>query len=122
MNPTLPYRFEFLGKLALPLLRMENGRKRWYALKDKKMRCRAKGSSSSSSSSGANANPQILLEFELHWNRARAAIRTLNPKEDRYMTTAEKFKRQVGRNNLDVNTVCCCTFAELLTYLYFRSF
>ena len=86
---------------------MENGRKRWYALKDKKMRCRAKGSSSSSSS-GANANPQILLEFELHWNRARAAIRTLNPKEDRYMTTAEKFKRQVGRNHLDVNTVCCC--------------
>ena len=105
MNPTLPYRFEFLGKLALPLLRMENGRKRWYALKDKKMRCRAKGSSSSSSS-GANANPQILLEFELHWNRARAAIRTLNPKEDRYMTTAEKFKRQVGRKHVQLHFCC----------------
>ena len=44
-------RFEFLGKLALPLLKMENGRKRWHALKDKKMRLRAKGSN-------ATANPQ----------------------------------------------------------------
>ena len=87
-------RFEFLGKLALPLLKMENGRKRWHALKDKKMRCRAKGSS-------ATANPQILLEFELHWNTARAAFRTLNPKEDRHMTSTEKFKRQVT----DFNTV-----------------
>ena len=89
-------RFEFLGKLALPLLKMENGRKRWYALKEKKLRCRAKGSS-------ATANPQILLEFELHWNTARAALRTLNPKEDRYMTAAEKFKRQVRSFLADPN-------------------
>ena len=93
---TLISRFEFLGKLALPLLKMENGRKRWYALKEKKLRCRAKGSS-------ATANPQILLEFELHWNTARAALRTLNPKEDRYMTAAEKFKRQVRSFLADPN-------------------
>jgi hypothetical protein len=83
--PTLS-RFEFLGKLSIPLLKIESGRKKWYALKDKKMRCRAKGSS--------GGNPQILLEFELVWNSTRAAIRTLNPKEERYMSSAEKFKRQ----------------------------
>ena len=89
---TAVFSFEFLGKLAIPLLKMEPGRKKWYALKDKKMRCRAKGSS--------GGNPQILLEFGLVWNATRAAIRTLNPKEERYMFTAEKFKRQIFLNNV----------------------
>lgn len=63
-----------MGRIAIPLLKVESGKKRWYALKDKKMRCRAKG-----------ANPQILLELHLYWNPLRASIRTLNPKEERYM-------------------------------------
>ncbi len=78
-------RFEFLGKLAVSLLRIESGKKRWYALKDKKLRGRAKG-----------ANPQILLEFFFASNAARGAIRTINPKEERFMKSAEKFKRQVN--------------------------
>jgi hypothetical protein len=48
---------------------VESGRKRWYVLKDKKMRSRARG-----------ANPQILLEISLLANTFRGAIRTLNPK------------------------------------------
>ena len=43
-----------MGKLAIPLLKIESGKKRWYVLKDKKLRCRAKGS-----------NPKILLEMNL---------------------------------------------------------
>ncbi|KOB73098.1 putative transmembrane 1 protein, partial [Operophtera brumata] len=35
------HKVEFLGKLAIPLLTIRNGEKRWYALKDKKMRARA---------------------------------------------------------------------------------
>jgi len=66
---TRSFRFEFLGKLALSLLRVESGRKRWYVLKEKKMRSRAKG-----------ANPQILLELSVLTNPLRGAIRTLNPK------------------------------------------
>ncbi len=84
--------FEFLGKLAVSLLRMESGKKRWYALKDKKLRCRAKG-----------ANPQILLEFYFACNSVRGAVRTINPKEERHMQSAEKFKRQV-RAHLDYVT------------------
>lgn len=49
---------EFLGKLAVPLLNIRNGEKRWYALKDKKMRARAKGN-----------YPQILLEMTVIWNQ-----------------------------------------------------
>lgn len=51
------HKVEFLGKLAIPLLNIRNGEKRWYALKDKKMRSRAKGN-----------YPQILLEMTVIWN------------------------------------------------------
>ena len=52
------HRVEFLGKVAIPLLRIRNGQKKWYVLKDRKLRSRAKGS-----------NPQILLELGVHWNQ-----------------------------------------------------
>lgn len=83
------HKYEFLGKTAFPLLNIESGRKRWFALRDKKLRVRAKGN-----------NPQILLQFDLQWNSIRAAIRTLNPKEEKFMATVEKFKRQVFVNNV----------------------
>ncbi|KAI4504174.1 hypothetical protein M0802_000645 [Mischocyttarus mexicanus] len=78
------HKVEFLGKVAIPLLRIRNGEKRWYALKDKKLRGRAKGNS-----------PQILLEMTVIWNVFRACIRTLNPKEKKYMEPEIKFKRQI---------------------------
>ena len=39
------HRVEFLGKLVIPLLRIKNGVKRWYTLKDKNLCSRAKGMS-----------------------------------------------------------------------------
>lgn len=83
------HKVEFLGKIAIPLLRIRNGEKKWYALKDKKLRARAKGNS-----------PQILLELTVHWNPIRACIRTLNPREEKYMQTEVKFKRQVFVKNV----------------------
>jgi hypothetical protein len=73
----------------IPLLRIRNGEKRWYALKDRKLRSRAKGN-----------NPQILLEMRLEWNPIRACIRTLNPREEKYMQSEVKFKRQVFVRNV----------------------
>ena len=52
------HKYEFLGKVKIPLLRIENGVKRWYALKDKKLRKPAKGD-----------NPQILLELFFVYNK-----------------------------------------------------
>nr|CAH7761985.1 unnamed protein product [Callosobruchus chinensis] len=83
------HKVEFLGKIAIPLLRIRNNEKRWYALKDKKLRSRAKGN-----------GPQILLEMNIAWNPIRACIRTLNPKEEKYMQTEMKFKRQVFVKNV----------------------
>ncbi|KAL0120558.1 hypothetical protein PUN28_008335 [Cardiocondyla obscurior] len=83
------HKVEFLGKVAIPLLKIRNGEKRWYALKDKKLRGRAKGNC-----------PQILLEMTVIWNIFRACIRTLNPKEKKYMEPEVKFKRQVFLRNV----------------------
>ncbi|XP_046427276.1 multiple C2 and transmembrane domain-containing protein isoform X6 [Neodiprion fabricii] len=83
------HKVEFLGKVAIPLLRIHNGEKRWYALKDKKLRGRAKGNS-----------PQILMEMTVIWNPLRACARTLNPKERKYMEPEVKFKRQVFLRNV----------------------
>ncbi|XP_071556373.1 multiple C2 and transmembrane domain-containing protein isoform X2 [Temnothorax nylanderi] len=83
------HKVEFLGKVAVPLLKIRNGEKRWYALKDKKLRGRAKGNC-----------PQILLEMTVIWNIFRACVRTLNPKEKKYMEPEMKFKRQVFLRNV----------------------
>ncbi|XP_048487367.1 multiple C2 and transmembrane domain-containing protein isoform X6 [Plutella xylostella] len=83
------HKVEFLGKLALPLLTIRNGEKRWYALKDKKMRARAKGNC-----------PQILLEMSVIWNPLKAAIRAINPAEPKYMHQEAKFKRQLFIRNV----------------------
>ncbi|XP_067004496.1 multiple C2 and transmembrane domain-containing protein isoform X2 [Anabrus simplex] len=83
------HKVEFLGKVAIPLLRIRNGEKKWYSLKDKKLHGRAKGNC-----------PQILLEMTVVWNPIRASIRTLNPKEEKYMQTEIKFKRQVFVRNV----------------------
>lgn len=54
------HRVEFLGKLAVPLLRIRNGQRRWYALKDVKLHARAKGN-----------HPQVLMELNVVWNEVR---------------------------------------------------
>ncbi|CAH2987031.1 unnamed protein product [Chilo suppressalis] len=83
------HKVEFLGKLAVPLLSIRNGEKRWYALKDKKMRARAKGN-----------YPQIQLEMTVIWNPLKGAIRVINPKEPKYMHQEAKFKRQLFIRNV----------------------
>lgn len=72
---------DFLGRVAIPLLRMHNRERRWYALKDKSLLRRTKGA--------------ILLEMDLVYNDVRAAVRTLHPRETRYDVVEPKFKRQV---------------------------
>ena len=96
------HKVEFLGKVAIPLLRINNYEKRWYALKDKKLRGRAKG-----------ANPQILLEMTVIWNWARAFLRTINPKEEKYMQAEVKFKRQVFVRNVLRLKVIVLMFYEI---------
>lgn len=71
-------RFEFLGRVQIPLKSIRNCQKRWYGLKDEKLRKRVKG--------------EVLLEMDVIWNPIRAAIRTFKPKEIKYMSQEQKFK------------------------------
>ena len=52
------HKYDFLGRLKIPLLRMENDKKKWYALKGKYLRCHAKG-----------MQPSILLECYFIYNK-----------------------------------------------------
>ncbi|XP_025988343.1 multiple C2 and transmembrane domain-containing protein isoform X6 [Solenopsis invicta] len=100
------HKVEFLGKVAIPLLKIRNGEKRWYALKDKKLRGRAKGNCA-----------QILLEMTVVWNIFRACVRTLNPKEKKYMEPEVKFKRQVFLRNVLRLKAIIVIFIDLGKYI-----
>ncbi|KAK0093353.1 hypothetical protein PV326_013754 [Microctonus aethiopoides] len=100
------HKVEFLGKVAIPLLKIKNGEKRWYALKDKKLRGRAKGNF-----------PQILLELTVIWNVLRACARTINPKEKKYMEPEVKFKRQLFLRNVIRLRAIIMYFIDLGKYI-----
>ncbi|XP_061715357.1 multiple C2 and transmembrane domain-containing protein-like isoform X1 [Cydia pomonella] len=80
---------EIVGKISIPLLRINNGEKKWYALKDSTQRERAKGS-----------NPRILLEMKVSWNLPRASLRVINPKEEKYLDPVNKLDRHIFARNL----------------------
>ncbi|KAL6732874.1 hypothetical protein Aduo_003587 [Ancylostoma duodenale] len=79
-------KFEFLGKVVIPLMSIKNCERRWYALKDKKLNTRVKG--------------EILLELDVIWNPVRAAIRTFNPRERKFIEVEKKFKAGLFRNTV----------------------
>nr|CAD2187156.1 unnamed protein product [Meloidogyne enterolobii] len=78
-------RVEFLGKIAIPLLNIFNGEKRWYMLKNKKLDGPAKG--------------RILVEGTLYFNYFKAALKTFQPKEIKLKQPLERFKRQKFLSN-----------------------
>ncbi|XP_026732354.1 multiple C2 and transmembrane domain-containing protein-like isoform X2 [Trichoplusia ni] len=80
---------ESIGSCLLPLLSIENGKKKWYALKDNDLRERAKGN-----------NPRILLEMRLTWNLVKASVRAINPKQVKYLEPEEKLDRHTFSRNL----------------------
>ncbi|KRY85198.1 Multiple C2 and transmembrane domain-containing protein 2 [Trichinella pseudospiralis] len=80
-------RNEFLGKVAFPLIQVKNGERRWYQLKDQKLKSFVKG--------------RIQLETKILRNPIRASIRVFTPKESKYIYAEEKFKRQIFMQNVN---------------------
>lgn len=80
---------ETLGKLTIPLLRINNGEKRWYALKDRTKKRSARGNC-----------PRILLEMSINWNPIKASFRVLSPKETKYVQKPTKFDIPLIYSNL----------------------
>lgn len=96
------HKVEFLGRISIPLLRIRNGEKRWYALKDKNMSARAKG-----------LQPQIQMEMNIIFNPMRAAIRVLEPKEEKLVQQEAKFKRQLFLRNVTRLKAIIMAFIEM---------
>ena len=85
------HKYEFLGKVSIPLLKIKNNEKKWFMLKNKKLRGPAKGET-----------PQILLEMFFVYNKIRASLRTLNPKQLKYEDRSDvKFKHSVFMRNVN---------------------
>ncbi|CAF1341232.1 unnamed protein product [Rotaria sp. Silwood1] len=68
---------EFIGKVAIPLLAIKNGEKKWIALKDRKSMLPVKGA--------------IEIEATLVYTNLKAVIRTFNPRQKSYYQIDEKF-------------------------------
>ncbi|XP_050358242.1 multiple C2 and transmembrane domain-containing protein-like isoform X1 [Nymphalis io] len=80
---------ETIGKISIPLLRIKNNEKRWYALKDRSKRHSARGNC-----------PRILLDMCLVWNPVKASMRVLRPKETKYILKPAKFDIPLIYSNL----------------------
>lgn len=77
---------ELLGRISVPLLRLEPGVCKPYALKDKRCIHRAKG--------------VVYIECDLVYNPIRACIRTINPREDKLLDEEQKLKWKLLVNNV----------------------
>ncbi|KAM4675480.1 multiple C2 and transmembrane domain-containing protein 2 isoform 2-T2 [Discoglossus pictus] len=78
---------DFLGKVAIPLLSIKKGQQVSYLLKRKDLSTASKG--------------VIHLEIDLLFNPVRASVRTLNPREKRFIEEKPKFSKKILFRNID---------------------
>ena len=85
------HKYEFLGRVSIPLLKIKNNEKKWFMLKDKKLRMPAKGD-----------RPRILLEMFFVYNEIRASIRTFKSKQQKYEDRSDiRFKQAILMQNIN---------------------
>ncbi|NXI26690.1 MCTP1 protein, partial [Sterrhoptilus dennistouni] len=76
---------DFLGKVAIPLLSIQNGEQKAYVLKNKQLTGPTKG--------------VIYLEIDVIFNAVKASIRTLMPKEPKYIEEEDRLSKQLLLRN-----------------------
>uniref|UniRef100_A0A8C6K436 Multiple C2 and transmembrane domain-containing protein 1 n=1 Tax=Melopsittacus undulatus TaxID=13146 RepID=A0A8C6K436_MELUD len=76
---------DFLGKVAIPLLSIQNGEQKAYVLKNKQLTGPTKG--------------VIYLEIDVIFNAVKASIRTLMPKEVKYIEEENRLSKQLLLRN-----------------------
>ncbi|XP_051499506.1 multiple C2 and transmembrane domain-containing protein 1 [Apus apus] len=76
---------DFLGKVAIPLLSIQNGEQKAYVLKNKELTGPTKG--------------VIYLEIDVIFNAVKASIRTLMPKEEKYIEEEDRLSKQLLLRN-----------------------
>ncbi|OWK53257.1 Multiple C2 and transmembrane domain-containing protein 2 [Lonchura striata] len=78
---------DFLGKVAIPLLSIRNGKQSCYTLKNKDLERASKG--------------VIYLELDVLFNPIKASIRTFKPREKRFIEENRKFSKKILSRNVD---------------------
>ncbi|KAK2532944.1 Mctp1 [Columba guinea] len=77
---------DFLGKVAIPLLSIQNGEQKAYVLKNKQLTGPTKG--------------VIYLEIDVIFNAVKASLRTLMPKEQKYIEEENRLSKQEQYHNI----------------------
>ncbi|XP_023674062.2 multiple C2 and transmembrane domain-containing protein 1-like isoform X2 [Paramormyrops kingsleyae] len=78
---------DFLGKVAIPLLHIQNGERKTYVLKSKELTGPTKG--------------VIFLEIDVIYNAIKAGLRTLVPMEQKYIEEEPRVSKQLLLRNFN---------------------
>uniref|UniRef100_A0A3Q3VW59 C2 domain-containing protein n=1 Tax=Mola mola TaxID=94237 RepID=A0A3Q3VW59_MOLML len=96
---------DFLGKVAIPLLNIQNGERKAYVLKSKELTGPTKG--------------VIFLEIDVIFNAVKAGLRTLIPIEQKYIEEEPRVSKQLLLGNF--NRVKRCIMFLINTGCYINS-
>ncbi|XP_027136890.1 multiple C2 and transmembrane domain-containing protein 1 isoform X3 [Larimichthys crocea] len=94
---------DFLGKVAIPLLDVRNGVQKCYVLKNKDLTGPTKG--------------VIYLEIDVIYNVFKAAFRTINPAEQKYIEDEAKVSKQLLQQNLNRVKRCIMVLITCGSYI-----
>ncbi|CAN0304570.1 unnamed protein product [Bubo scandiacus] len=94
---------DFLGKVAIPLLSIQNGEQKAYVLKNKQLTGPTKG--------------VIYLEIDVIFNAVKASIRTLMPKEQKYIEEEDRLSKQLLLRNFIRMKRCIMVLINAACYI-----
>ncbi|XP_062985674.1 multiple C2 and transmembrane domain-containing protein 1 isoform X4 [Elgaria multicarinata webbii] len=94
---------DFLGKVAIPLLSIQNGEQKAYVLKNKQLTGPTKG--------------VIYLEIDVIFNAVKASLRTLMPKEQKYIEEENRISKQLLLRNFMRTKRCIMVLINAAYYI-----
>ncbi|XP_024602719.1 multiple C2 and transmembrane domain-containing protein 1 isoform X7 [Neophocaena asiaeorientalis asiaeorientalis] len=94
---------DFLGKVAIPLLSIQNGEQKAYVLKNKQLTGPTKG--------------VIYLEIDVIFNAVKASLRTLIPKEQKYIEEENRLSKQLLLRNFIRMKRCVMVLVNAAYYI-----
>ncbi|XP_057645458.1 multiple C2 and transmembrane domain-containing protein 1 isoform X4 [Chionomys nivalis] len=94
---------DFLGRVAIPLLSIQNGEQKAYVLKNKQLTGPTKG--------------VIYLEIDVIFNAVKASLRTLIPKEQKYIEEENRLSKQLLLRNFVRTKRCVMVLVNAAYYV-----
>ncbi|XP_033019671.1 multiple C2 and transmembrane domain-containing protein 1 isoform X5 [Lacerta agilis] len=94
---------DFLGKVAIPLLSIQNGEQKAYVLKNKQLTGPTKG--------------VIYLEIDVIFNAVKASFRTLMPREQKYIEEENRISKQLLLRNFMRMKRCVMVLVNAAYYI-----